>query len=286
MLRSYRNIGLALGLICLIWPVQFAISANGHTTENRSKAAKDNKLIQSPPVKDSLARIANDIEAAQAKQESADDKKRADEELKIQRHMDWWALGSLFLSCIGVILIWRTLVHTRRSAQAAVDTIKLARDEFHAGRYPKLKIVRISMDPPIQLPIRSEQIVVSVTYFIVNYGDDEAIITDMYEGIESVPDTVFSQLDNPRPLVTPVRIAAGSFMRVSFSAIEGDFITHVHTHSWAHPVAEHGAGVYFRAQFNYLDSRGIERHVSACRRYNFKAHVFRAIDNEDLEYAE
>ena len=74
--------------------------------------------------------IAKENEAARQRQEE-----REKSDLKAQEKVARWtfwmsvaAFASVFLTAVGVVLIWRTLTHTRRAADAAHKIIAVTRD--------------------------------------------------------------------------------------------------------------------------------------------------------------
>jgi hypothetical protein len=85
-------------------------------------------------VQDALQRIAGALEAQKDKQETADERDRADRDLNAQETMANWSRYVVFIAGLealitlaGVFLVWRTLVHTRAAAEAARDAVTEAK---------------------------------------------------------------------------------------------------------------------------------------------------------------
>lgn len=86
------------------------------------------------PIQDLLGRIASAVEAEKDKPEPAEERDRAQRDLAAQENMALWAMAMFWtaaaqvaLGFLGVFLIWRTLVHTRRAADAAHGAVDEAR---------------------------------------------------------------------------------------------------------------------------------------------------------------
>lgn len=107
------------------------------TAEDSRKSESDNKSVTLRTLQDAVNRIASAIEA---KKDDADAKRkdqREQDDLEAQRDMARWAKYSgwtaiasaiaatiaLIVTTAGVILVWRTLIHTKRAAEAAAAMV-------------------------------------------------------------------------------------------------------------------------------------------------------------------
>lgn len=131
MPRSYWCIGIAAVSLSLGYPVDRADCAQPSTEQSQNKP--ENRADPAPliAVQNQLDRIAIAIERSQDNPDADDEKKRAENDLAAQQGMEKWAFWmfmaaavSTILSVIGVFLIWRTLFHTRRAADAAWDAVE------------------------------------------------------------------------------------------------------------------------------------------------------------------
>lgn len=92
------------------------------------------------PVQDLLDRIAGAIEAANDQEEPPHEYDRAEADLDAQERMAFWAMGmfwatlaAVLLTAVGIILIWRTLIHTRRAADYTAEMLVQAKESTKAA---------------------------------------------------------------------------------------------------------------------------------------------------------
>jgi hypothetical protein len=90
----------------------------------------DNPPLTLEAVQRELGSITRAIEAHKDDAEAKRKEQREESDLKAQWQMARWAkyavyvaIGALILTVAGVFLIWRTLIHTRRAADAARDMV-------------------------------------------------------------------------------------------------------------------------------------------------------------------
>jgi len=125
--------GLALASVAHAQPVNRHVGSDANI--NRSAREPDDQSRPSPrPVIESiLARIAGALEISASQQETTEQRERAERDLTAQEGMAKWA-GALFwtacvqigLTFVGLLLIWRTLIHTRAAAHAARAAVEEA----------------------------------------------------------------------------------------------------------------------------------------------------------------
>jgi hypothetical protein len=88
-----------------------------------------------------IAAVALALESQMEESESLKAGELANRDLAAQENMAFWAMGmfwtavaSVLLTSLGVVLIWRTLIYTRKAANAASDTVAEARKATKAAR--------------------------------------------------------------------------------------------------------------------------------------------------------
>jgi len=123
------------------------------------KPDADNKPVTLRTIQDAINRIASAVEAQKDEADAKRKDEREESDLDAQRQMVRWAknmfwptLGSLLVTFAGVILVWRTLRHTRDAAVAARDmvvqaeaTTKAAQDSVKEAR-KATKFAQITAD--------------------------------------------------------------------------------------------------------------------------------------------
>lgn len=127
--RGVAFIALALGN-----PVGEYACAQQAAHQGQRQPTTNNKPIAPPSIQDSLQRISRTMEAAENGPDAQAEKERAKENLQAQRNMARWAFGAMLaaavevlISAVGILLIWRTLVHTRNVVEAAKEANKIAK---------------------------------------------------------------------------------------------------------------------------------------------------------------
>jgi hypothetical protein len=98
-------------------------------------------------VQNDIHSIAAALNAANQKEPSQAEKDRAKRDLAAQEGMSKWARLLLFIggaeaaiTLTGVILVWRTLLHTRTAATAAATQAKIAVDAFEKIERPHIYV--------------------------------------------------------------------------------------------------------------------------------------------------
>jgi hypothetical protein len=144
--RSQRKVGLGLGTLALL--LALCLAGSAHTepvTQDAGRAESANEGEKQPPadvqpklaltIQDILQRIARAIEAGNNKQETAEERKRAERDLDAQetmaqwaRYVAWVAGAEALITLVGVFLVWRTLRHTRTAALAAQAAVTEAQN--------------------------------------------------------------------------------------------------------------------------------------------------------------
>ncbi|HWY62738.1 MAG TPA: hypothetical protein VNW15_12630 [Rhizomicrobium sp.] len=107
------------------------------TQESHPKPKPDAPPTIPVSVQNDIHSIASALNAANQKKPSATDEDRAKRYLQSQEDMAKWAgrmfsvgIGEILITLAGVILVWRTLFHTRRTATAAENTV--TQTDIHA----------------------------------------------------------------------------------------------------------------------------------------------------------
>jgi hypothetical protein len=156
-----RIVLVAVG-IALAYPVYQAGSAERGPTDSQSSVQPERNPTSPSPAENDLRRIASALEAANSNPDAKRENERADRDLEAQEGMERWAFWMLLaavtgtvLTVIGVIFIWRTLVHTRRAAvysgiaarqaklanRAAIAAVEVTQDAASAQLRPYVYFV-------------------------------------------------------------------------------------------------------------------------------------------------
>jgi hypothetical protein len=121
-----RALILAALTLALGYPVGQSANAQSRSTEGKGKAAEKALPAPTAAIENQLASIASAIEAPRTGPEAKATEKRAQDDLEAQQNMARYALWMFFataltavLTLAGILLIWRTLIHTRRASKYA-----------------------------------------------------------------------------------------------------------------------------------------------------------------------
>jgi hypothetical protein len=167
MSRSYwLPVIAAVGLV-LSGSIQANPIGHGPGDHHGTKQATGEPQTNSQPataiaVQNDIKRIASALEAANAKQPSADDKQQAQENLEAQKRMAFWArfmffvaLAETIVTAFGVWLVWHTLKASWAAAIAASEGTKkageaIAQSEAHSRRQLRayVGVVSITQECP------------------------------------------------------------------------------------------------------------------------------------------
>lgn len=136
MFGRNQNFRLAVALVCLcLGPIGQANSAE--KIGDHSQANSAHKLRPSTDamaIKNSVDSVSRELEAARNKPETANETRRAEQDLKAQKDSANWAmvmglmaLVSTIVGAISLIYLWKTVQYTREAALHARATL-------HSGR--------------------------------------------------------------------------------------------------------------------------------------------------------
>lgn len=130
MLRSYRLlIAAAIGL-AILNPINERAYAQDGTKQSQPKAEQNlaqPKPVDLTPIQKGIEGVAGAIQSLKDKPESAEERDRANRDLKAQEDMALWAKWMFYASCAslvvgvgGLIVVFRTLRHSEASTNAAL----------------------------------------------------------------------------------------------------------------------------------------------------------------------
>ncbi|MER8580058.1 hypothetical protein NKG95_15170 [Mesorhizobium sp. M1423] len=132
------SFGLATGANAQ--PVDGNSGSNQSAGEGQTKPSADQNPKATPSIQDLLQSIASAIEAGNNKAQTAGERDSAERDLAAQEGMAKWAKYMLVIggaeicvTLIGLLLIWGTLVHTRRAADYARDMVTEAKNATQAA---------------------------------------------------------------------------------------------------------------------------------------------------------
>lgn len=140
MPRSGLPIVAIIGL-AVIYPIGDHCGAQTGNTDSQQQQS-ETKPIDLAPIKNALDSLASTIKTLKDNPDAASEKERAERDLKAQEAMARWAerllwatVASLILTVAGIVLIWRTLVHTRRAADASDEMVRQGQETTRAAVY-------------------------------------------------------------------------------------------------------------------------------------------------------
>lgn len=232
--------GCLIAALCA--PVSHAVFAQPVSDDAGGQARAGKAQDQPQPDKTPLVleAIQNELKgitrAIEAQKDEADAKKKDEREksdLLAQWEMAHWAknavyvaIGALVLTFIGILLIWRTLIHTRDAAIAARDMVTegknattaaieatkeakrqadLAEDSFRRLERPYL-LIKITETSPLR---NQGAVQPYFNYRLVNYGKLPAILRSVSIGLQDRPEFPL-QMPEATPDTRYEVIAAGS----------------------------------------------------------------------------
>lgn len=221
MFRSSRLRFIALVGLAVLNPIGEYSSAQTGPANSQSKPRQATDPVDLKPIQDAIDRLAGSVKTQQDQKNAEADKERADRDLKAQEDMAKWAsylfwatVASLILTLGGLLLIWRTLVHTKiaadasakmvfeaekttaaaiKGAEAAERSAADAREQLITSRRPWLSVTaEIAGDLQFLLDGAGEvQGLVDIEFKINNFGNSPAIATLIYARIQPWPVDAF-----------------------------------------------------------------------------------------------
>jgi hypothetical protein len=166
MSRSRKLLIAAIVGLAILDP----ISQNGRAQEATANRPEPQKAEQKPvdlrPIQDALNGLTGAVKALKDNPEAENENERAQRDLQAQQDMAKWAeklfwatVASLLLTLAGIFLIWRTLVHTRRAANAsdqmATQTVVATNAAVEAAKAANLTAkAMLGIESPIIRPTR------------------------------------------------------------------------------------------------------------------------------------
>lgn len=141
MSRSYWLPAIALGLSVSSWavyaqPMGDDTRGSTRTDNSQTKPQNDQEPLQFEAIQRAIERLISAVEAQKNDTDAKRKDQREESDLNAQWQMARWtenavyvAVASCILSFIGILLIWSTLIHTRRAAEAARDANDIMRSE-------------------------------------------------------------------------------------------------------------------------------------------------------------
>jgi hypothetical protein len=164
-----------------------AVSSEGHTL------ASDSSVATTPPtIQGTLQRIAGALEAANNKRESDDDADHTRRDLAAQEDMAFWAKlmfwaasAETIVTGIGVWLVLRTLIHTRRAANYTKDAVDEAKNQTAETRRIGEAQVRAYVSwsgvrPGVSFNVEDAPVAIRLTAHIRNTGQSPSTLRALY----------------------------------------------------------------------------------------------------------
>lgn len=133
--------GLALAATANAQPIRDNSGAQAGTQQSQPEVTANQPPVPPQTIQSAVESVARALETANNKEPSAEETQRAKDDLKAQQDMADWAKRMFFIGSIealitasGVFLVYRTLVHTRRAADAAHDAVTEAKKTTEAAK--------------------------------------------------------------------------------------------------------------------------------------------------------
>lgn len=192
----------------------------------------------------------------------------------------WWNYQFCLTFFTGLLVLCNILLwlSTKKSADAAKESIELIKQAFIATHNPKLRVHSIYLEKFDSIPDftnGSPQITHQVHYSIDNIGGSTATITRI--------SVTFERLNEPLPVpsysgpkLAKKTIACGE--NITESCDVGVYVVDC-------SIDRGLDDLYFFGYIDYLDDVGTNRRTAFCRRYIQETKRFAKVDDEDYEYS-
>lgn len=144
---------LSIAAMLLAYPVQDGCRAQHATTQAQQRPEQKGQPVDLAPLERAINSVTSAVEALGKNPKAAEEKERADRDLKAQEKMAKWArklyyatVLSLVLTVFGLILIARTLHHTKRAANSSAEIVEVTRDsaERQTRAYVSVKSIKLT----------------------------------------------------------------------------------------------------------------------------------------------
>lgn len=134
LFRNKLHVAAFVGLAVFFNPINQDCRAQTGAPNGQGQPKEETKPVDVTPIKDALDGIANTVKSLKDNPDADAEKTRAERDLTAQEDMARWAfwlfcatVASLILTAVGVVLIWRTLVHTRRAVDSSDEMVAEAK---------------------------------------------------------------------------------------------------------------------------------------------------------------
>lgn len=145
MLRGYwLSVFAAVGLAASVahaQPVGNNARGQARPQQGQAAVAPNPEPVFPPAVQDAIQGIARTLEATNDPKDAETERQRAQNDLKAQKDMAFWAMlmffatvASVIVTSVGLGLIWQTLIYTRDTLGEAKKTTKAAEDAVTEAR--------------------------------------------------------------------------------------------------------------------------------------------------------
>ncbi|TGV90029.1 hypothetical protein EN801_020445 [Mesorhizobium sp. M00.F.Ca.ET.158.01.1.1] len=247
------------------------------------------KPVAPPSLKDILQSIANAIEAGNDKPQSAEERANAQRDLAAQEDMAKWAkymliigLAEAVITATGVVLVWRTLLHTRDAAIHAGKAVKEARNAIEADHPPHFEIRQIGLQLAEWLDGNER----TGELFVFNGGATDATLDvtsiAFHTGKHPPPKRPFDHAEMANPLRDRLSIFAGG--EGAWWKFTGNGCTATDDEIRAALTAQDGTKFFIIGRIHFWDRQSIYRHKVFCRVYDPTSRRFIETNDADYEY--
>lgn len=188
---------LVFAVVGLGYPINDGCHAQERSTDAHEQPQPKQSPVDLAPLQDAINRVTGAVEALKDNPEAEAENKRAESDLRAQKDMAKWAFWmfvaaswSVALTLIGVILIWRTLVYTKRAAaysqsmaDAANETADAAKRQAEHSEQAFSRLERPHVLVSNVSSIKHKVVKQSSRYYVActlgNYGRTPAIVSEV-----------------------------------------------------------------------------------------------------------
>ena len=303
MFRSYRLLIAATVGLTLLDPVYQHTHAQPRTADSHKHPEYEIEPPDLSSIESRLDGISSAVETLKDNPESKQNKQRAENDLKAQQEMAKWAFwmfvataAAVVLTLVGLVLIWRTLRHTKRAAdytgtmvtqtkdatEAALTTAETTKQALELSERPYIYIKILSSDIDSLLRIDDYDaargfgttFVPSVKFEICNFGKTPAILYRAYGTLQllnGVPDDRMPHWRDDYISITKLigMIGAQDSIETFAKLKDNDNVDIEMDVGVKQRVLEKKASFWFLASCLYMDGLGVYRRFSV--QYQFIA---------------
>lgn len=191
-----------------------------------------------------------------------------------------------FVGTLTLLAVWRQSVETGRSAKAAEESARAARNGIILAYRPRLTIRGIQLADLGSILTNDKP--TKIKYVVANNGGTEATVTqsnvtaNRFEGqLPEIP-----PYSDERSTLGTFALGAGEYQERTFEMDSAEGIVFRVNESLMQDGVRMTKHFYFFGFIEYRDSLSIPRRTAFCRRYDMETKRFVATDDPEYEYSD